>query len=105
MIANRMVIINKGETLIEGSVHDLLNSSNMVVKFQLDDVSRGEKLLVNEFSDVNVSKASTNELEFEIEKMRIADVAECFVKNNLRIYSIEQKRKLEDYFINMIAEG
>ena len=105
MIANRMVIINKGETLIEGSVHDLLNSSNMVVKFQLDDVSRGEKLLVNEFSDVNVSKAATNELEFEIEKIRIADVAECFVKNNLRIYSIEQKRKLEDYFINMIAEG
>jgi hypothetical protein len=71
----------------------------------LDDVSRGEKLLVNEFSDVNVSKASTNELEFEIEKIRIADVTECFVKNNLRIYSIEQKRKLEDYFINMIAEG
>ena len=105
MIANRMVIINKGETLIEGSVHDLLNSSSMVVKFQLDDTNRGEKLLVNDFADVIVSKASTNELEFEIEKIRIADVAECFVKNNLRIYSIEQKRKLEDYFINMIEEG
>ncbi|MDC0644415.1 ABC transporter ATP-binding protein [Crocinitomicaceae bacterium] len=105
MIANRMVIINKGETLIEGSVYDLLNSSNMVVKFQLDDTNRGEKLLVNDFADVNVSKASANELEFEIEKIRIADVAECFVKNNLRIYSIEQKRKLEDYFINMIEEG
>lgn len=105
MIANRMVIINKGETLIEGSVHDLLNSSSMVVKFQLDDTNRGEKLLVNDFADVNVSKASANELEFEIEKIRIADVAECFVKNNLRIYSIEQKRKLEDYFINMIEEG
>ena len=39
------------------------------------------------------------------EKMRIADVAECFVKNGLRIYSIEQKRKLEDYFIKMIQEG
>ena len=105
MIANRMVIINKGETLIEGSVHALLNSSNMVVKFQLDDINRGEKLLVNDFADVIVSKASSNELEFEIEKIRIADVAECFVKNNLRIYSIEQKRKLEDYFINMIEEG
>ena len=105
MIANRMVIINKGETLIEGSVHDLLNSSSMVVKFQLDDTNLGEKLLVNDFADVIVSKASTNELEFEIEKIRIADVAECFVKNNLRIYSIEQKRKLEDYFINMIEEG
>jgi ABC-type multidrug transport system ATPase subunit len=105
MIANRMVIINKGETLIEGSVHALLNSSNMVVKFQLDDINRGEKLLATDFADVIVSKASTNELEFEIEKIRIADVAECFVKNNLRIYSIEQKRKLEDYFINMIEEG
>jgi hypothetical protein len=36
--------------------------------------------------------------------MRIADVVECFVKNNLRIYSVEQKRKLEDYFIKMIEE-
>jgi hypothetical protein len=43
-------------------------------------------------------------LTFEIEKMRIADVVECFVKNNLRIYSVEQKRKLEDYFIKMIEE-
>jgi len=104
LIANRMVIINKGKTIIEGSVSELLNSSNMVVKFQLDDTERGEKLLAKDFGDIRKLNFSEDELTFEIEKMRIADVVECFVKNNLRIYSVEQKRKLEDYFIKMIEE-
>ncbi|MDG2504963.1 MAG: ABC transporter ATP-binding protein [Crocinitomicaceae bacterium] len=104
LIANRMVIINKGKTIIEGSVNELLNSSNMVVKFQLDDTVRGEKLLAKDFGDIRKLNFTEDELTFEIEKMRIADVVECFVKNNLRIYSVEQKRKLEDYFIKMIEE-
>jgi len=105
MIANRMVIINKGETLIEGSVSELLNTSKMVVRFQLDDVQLGMKLLKSDFQIEAALDALGQELEMEIEQMRIADVAECFVKNGLRIYSIEQKRKLEDYFIKMIEEG
>lgn len=105
MIANRMVIINKGETLIEGSVSELLNTSQMVVRFQLDDVQRGMKLLKSDFQIEAALDALGQELELEIEKMHIADVAECFIKNGLRIYSIEQKRKLEDYFIKMIQEG
>mgnify|MGYP007054321750 FL=1 len=99
-----MVIINKGKTIIEGSVNELLNSSNMVVKFQLDDTVRGEKLLAKDFGNIRKLNFTEDELTFEIEKMRIADVVECFVKNNLRIYSVEQKRKLEDYFIKMIEE-
>jgi ABC-type multidrug transport system ATPase subunit len=105
MIANRMVIINKGETLIEGSVNELLNTSQMVVRFQLDDVQRGLKLLSLDFGIDAKPDATEQELELEIEKMRIPDVAECFMKNGIRIYSIEQKRKLEDYFIKMIKEG
>ena len=104
LIANRMVMINKGKTIIEGSVNELLNPSNMVVKFQLDDTGRGEKLLAKDFGDIRKLNFTEDELTFEIEKMRIADVVECFVKNNLRIYSVEQKRKLEDYFIKMIEE-
>ena len=104
LIANRMVIINKGKTIIEGSVNELLNSSNMVVKFQLDDTGRGEKLLAKDFGDIRKLNFTEDDLTCEIEKMRIADVVECFVKNNLRIYIVEQKRKLEDYFIKMIEE-
>ncbi|MBG38858.1 MAG: bacitracin ABC transporter ATP-binding protein [Cryomorphaceae bacterium] len=104
MIANRLVIINKGKTLIEGSVNELLNTSQMVVRFQLDDSQRGIKLLQSDFNIEAKLNASEQELELEIAKIRIADVAECFVKNGLRIYSIEQKRKLEDYFIKMIQD-
>ena len=104
MIANRMVIINKGKTLIEGSVNELLNTSQMVVRFQLDDAHRGMKLLQSDFQIHAKSSELKQELELEIDKIRIADVAECFVKNGLRIYSIEQKRKLEDYFIKITQD-
>jgi hypothetical protein len=85
-------------------VDELLNTSKMVVRFQVDDPSRAVKLIEKDFHSVQGVSTDNRELEFEIEKMEIADVAESFVKNGLRIYGIEQKRKLEDYFIKMIAE-
>ena len=40
MIANRLVIINKGKSIIEGNVDELLNSSQMIVKFIVDDPNK-----------------------------------------------------------------
>ena len=37
-IANRMIIINKGKTVVEGYVQDLLNSAELKVTFEVDDL-------------------------------------------------------------------
>jgi ABC-type multidrug transport system ATPase subunit len=102
MIANRMVIINKGKSIIEGEVNELLNSSQMMVKFSSDDPKKFCSILTKEFSDIADLKVTDSEIEFEINRENIPEINSLMVGQNINISGIEQKRKLEDYFIKMI---
>ena len=102
IIANRMVIINKGQTLIEGEVHSLLNSDQMVVRFETDSTIQFERVISKEFKAVKDLHINQSFVEFEVEKNRIAEINKAMVNNGVNISAIEQKRKLEDYFIKMI---
>ena len=102
IIANRMVIINKGQTLIEGEVHSLLNSDQMVVRFETDSTIQFERVISKDFKAVKDLHINQSFVEFEVEKNRIAEINKAMVNNGVNISAIEQKRKLEDYFIKMI---
>ena len=102
MIANRMVIINKGKSIIEGEVSELLNSSQMMVRFSSDDPEKFCSILIKEFSDIADLKVTDSEIEFEINRENIPEINSLMVGQNINISGIEQKRKLEDYFIKMI---
>ena len=102
MIANRMVIINKGKSIIEGEVSELLNSSQMMVRFSSDDPEKFCSILTKEFSDIADLKVTESEIEFEVNRENIPEINALMVGQNITISGIEQKRKLEDYFIKMI---
>ena len=102
MIANRMVIINKGKSIIEGKVSELLNSSQMMVRFSSDDPEKFCSILTKEFSDIADLKVTESEIEFEVNRENIPEINALMVGQNITISGIEQKRKLEDYFIKMI---
>lgn len=102
MIANRMVIINKGKSIIEGEVSELLNSSQMMVRFSSDDPEKFCSILTKEFSNIADLKVNESEIEFEVNRENIPEINALMVGQNITISGIEQKRKLEDYFIKMI---
>ena len=102
MIANRMVIINKGKSIIEGDVSELLNSSQMMVKFSCEEPERFCDVISNEFSNISEFNVTDSEIEFEINREDISEINALMVHQKIKISGIEQKRKLEDYFIKMI---
>ena len=102
MIANRMVIINKGQTLIEGEVNSLLNSNQVVVRFEVDSSTEFERILSNDFKAISDLEVQEDFVEFEVEKKLIPEINKAMVANGVKVSAIEQKRKLEDYFIKMI---
>ena len=102
MIANRMVIISNGKTVIEGDVNELLNSDEILVKFQINDPNLVFDKINTSFSNIHESKITSNGIEMITNTENIPEITSFLIKNNSRIYSIEQKRKLEDYFIKTI---
>ena len=102
MIANRMVIISKGKTVIEGDVNELLNSDEILVKFEMNDPKLVFDKVNTSFSNIYESKITSNGIEMITNTENIPEITSFLIKNNSKIYSIEQKRKLEDYFIKTI---
>ena len=102
LIATRMVIINKGKTVVQGSVKDLLNSQELIVAFTVDNINKAIQLLEKESMNQMIDKIEGNSLLLHISQEKIPVVNKLFCENGVNVYSIEAKRKLEDYFLKLI---
>jgi ABC-type multidrug transport system ATPase subunit len=102
LIANRMVIINKGKTIVQGLVAELLNAQELIVSFSVDNVEKAKQLLLNIPLEKSIDKIENNNLLLHISQEKIPEINKLFCDNGLNVYSIEAKRKLEDYFLKLI---
>lgn len=102
LIANRMVIINQGRSIVEGEVAALLNSDETVVRIEIDEAESALKLVAESMNDVHIIQSAPNELEVTLSKQRVPELTRALVASGCAIHAIEPKRKLEDYFIKTI---
>ncbi|MEY5068300.1 MAG: hypothetical protein RLZ47_162 [Bacteroidota bacterium] len=102
LIANRMVIINKGKTLVEGEVAQLLNAKELVVQLEIDNAAVAKQWIADHLSNVELISSTENHLELAMDKSGVAELNKSLVEQGFNIYAIESKRKLEDYFIKML---
>jgi ABC-type multidrug transport system ATPase subunit len=103
-VANRMIIINKGTTVVEGSVTDLLDQSGLKVDIEVDDIEKARQILsLNEFQK-KLSGIEANVMTFEMPKSEIAELNRHLVGGGVSVSSIVPRRSLEEYFLNL-TEG
>jgi len=101
IIANRMVIINKGRSLAEGAVKELLNAEELVVTFEVNDGAKAIALL-QQRPEVQVRELYDNRLTLQINREEVPAMNQWLQSQGLLIYAIESKRKLEDYFLKLV---
>ncbi len=102
LIANRMVIINKGKSLIQGNVTDLLNKEDMVVHFEVDQINSAMKIIESSLLCSNYSSINGNVIKLNISQTEIPRINKLLIDAGIKVYAIESKRKLEDYFLKLI---
>ena len=102
IIANRMVIINNGKSIIEGEVSQLLNAEELIVNIEVNNLQIAENIIRNEFKNIQIVSGVVNHLQLYINKTQVPALNKALVQNGVEVYSIESKRKLEDYFIKII---
>ena len=101
LVANRMVIIDKGYAKVEGNVSDLLNSNKLKVTFEVDEIEKA-KLLINDTSWMKMLNSIVgNKLIFLLEPGEISFLNKFFVENNILISAVIPTRSLEEYFLSI----
>lgn len=104
LIATRMIIINKGKALVEGSVEDLLNSSKVNVTFEVDDIEKALNVINLSAWKDNIKSKEKNLITFEMNNHEIAALNKYLVENSINVSAVIPIRSLEDYFLK-ITEG
>ena len=103
LIANRMIIINKGQTIVQGSVAELLNSAELIVSFTVNNVDEAKNTIAQSpYSNCLVSVSNSN-LLLHTTQPTISEINKLFCEKGIKVSSIETKRKLEDYFLKLIT--
>ena len=102
LVANRMVIINRGEGIVEGDVAQLMNQQETALHIELSENAFGAAAIIGaNFPESKLKISSPKTLEINIEKNFIPSLNAKLVAEGFEIMALEPKRKLEDFFIQM----
>lgn len=104
LIANRMVIINKGQNIIEGEVKQLLNDNEQDVEIKFKSQNDVKEILTNSIFSDNISSVLNTLLKIKITEEKIPQLIKTLVESNVEIYSVEKKNSLEDYFLKITED-
>jgi len=105
LICNRMVIILKGESLVEGRVDELLQEEDQIIRLQTTAAgqAKSQEVLLSHFPQVKHRILGLDSLEIQLAKDLIPSLNAALVQAGVPLFAMEAKRKLEDYFINLVS--
>ncbi len=104
-VANRMIIINKGKTVVEGKVQELLDSAEMKVTIEVDDAEAAWQLIKDSGWAEKLLSTNNNKMVFDVKTDEIALLNKHLVSNNISVSAIVPTRSLEEYFLKITNES
>lgn len=101
LISTRMIIINKGKTIVEGKVNELLSSHDLLANFNVDDLEKAKSLLMESRFSKNIKTTEGAVITLQLSKAEINEVNKLLVIANISVNEISFKRPLEEYFLKL----
>lgn len=105
MIANRMVIINRGKIVVEGDVQQLLGSEELKVEVHTDDVAKAKETLATTAWGDSVQAVNESTLSLTMNSTEIPQLIERLVTAGVPLKGVVPVRSLEDFFMQMITQS
>jgi ABC-2 type transport system ATP-binding protein len=105
LVANRMIIINKGSAKVEGIVEELLNTNNVRVTFEVDNQEKTSTLL-NGTAWVNKLDTAVNgKFIFNLSPDEVPLLNKYLVQNDIMVAAVIPTRSLEEYFLSITQKA
>ena len=104
-IANRMIIINKGKTIVEGRVQDLLQSTQLKVTIEVKEIDTAKELINNSVWSDKMESVNNDKMIFKMPTEEIAELNRFLVNNNISVNAVIPMRSLEEYFLKITEEA
>lgn len=101
LIADSMIIIDKGKKLVEGKVSELFDPSETIIELQTtDDVSAYEKIKQSALQTY-LYKKRPDSILLKLHRNKVAGIMKEIVGMDINVISFYSKHSLEDYFLSL----
>lgn len=100
LVADSMLIIDRGRKVREGKVSALLNPSDTLVELKTSDDVAASKLIAQ--SSYQLIPAE-NSLRLKMHRDEVPQFAKWLVSEGVEIYSLNPRHSLEDYFLSLTS--
>lgn len=101
-IAHSMIVLNKGETVAQGKVQELLSIEDLHVEIEIEgDAAPALQLIEQSVWREHFAGSEGAALRFHLSKPMIAPLNDFLVAGSVAVLRIEYKRQLEEYFLKM----
>lgn len=105
LVANRMIIISKGMTKVEGYVQDLLKSNQYKVTFEVDDEIKAIELIKNTKWISKFESSAARSIVFKLENDEVPVLNKLLVDSDIKVSAVIPTKSLEDYFLKITEEA
>ena len=103
LVANRMIIINKGTKIVEGEVVRLLNLKQLKVTVEVDNSDKANNVLQSTIWSRKIDSVTGNKINFSLEQNEIPELNKYLIENGVMVSALVPVRSLEDYFLSITS--
>lgn len=101
LIANRILIIEKGIKIVEGTASELLDPANTIVEVNTTNNVHAQKKLADSMWRQYLQPAKNNSIILKLDKKDIPVLINHLVQINIEVLSVNPRHSLEDYFLSL----
>lgn len=104
-VSDRLLILDKGRKIVEGSIHELVDPANAFVELKTSDNERCYAVLKQAPEwNVFLGDREDGHIRIKLPVQKIPSLVSFLVHEGVGIYSLKQQNSLEAYFLSLIAE-
>lgn len=103
-VATRMAIINNGTMIVQGGVEDLLKAQANRLSIHAEPVETAAAAISRIIPDAAMS-ITGNLITLSIDPAKIPDVVNAIAAEGCKIFAVEPKRSLEEYFLTVTEKN
>ncbi len=104
-MANRMAIIHKGHTVVEGTVNDLLTTDRLTVHLETNDNAMTRQHLLYSRWAPSLQASTEPGLLLTVSKKEVPEIVAFLHQQGMQLFQLKARRSLEDYFLRITQEN
>lgn len=105
MVADSMLIIDKGRKVVEGRVSELFDPSQSILELKASDSGEAyRRIMASELSSHAIERKGEVIL-FRVHREKAPDILRKLLELGIEVYSFHSRHSLEDYFLSLTSDN